>query len=656
MKYLTLLTITIVFTAASQTTAVVSDSLGPKQQGRLYTMPEFVVSATRWQVNVQHLPSSATVLTPADLAGKNGSSLANALEGIPGLFLKSYGGPGSVSTTSLRGMGAEHTLVLVDGQRYNNVRDGQVDFGIFLMQNVDRVEVLRGGFSSIYGADAVGGIINIITRRPEGKLRMRGEFTAGSYGMNGQQLSAEFNLGRAGVQLAAKREAGRGNYEFFFNDGISSSILRRQNADYAINQLQMLADVPLGSDLVVRFSNLLDWSDRGSPGAVLSPTSSSRARLRDGGFLTQATVDWIAQPTLSVRVSSLFNAQRRQYLDPLASTGGDDQQSEFADRTILLTPQLRYVLSSRSSLILGAEYSHSAIASRQITTADRSQQSLFLSSDHILEFARDLVYQINVYPSIRFDHFSDVPGALNPKLGVNIGLWRSPGIRFKSSYGTSFRAPTFYDLYWKNGGNPTLQPERSLSFDAGFLVSSDLSGPFQIEASYFDISTKDRIVWTPGKSGLWSPKNLQKVNSSGIEIIAAWHVVNNHVVVSASYSNSDSRKTSADSPDDQTVNKQLPFIPHEMAGVSLALSLGVTTVNVHHTFTGYRYTTETNDPHFILSGYHKTDANVSIRLSERPFVADARFEVTNLFNTDYQVFPNFPMPLRTFAVKALVEF
>jgi outer membrane cobalamin receptor len=122
-----------VYGLASQTKAVPPDSLAQKQQERLYTMPEFVVSATRWQVNVQQLPSSATVLTSADLLGTNGNTLGSALEGVPGLFLKSYGGPGSVSTTSMRGMGAEHTLVLVDGQRYNNVRDGQVDFGIFLL-------------------------------------------------------------------------------------------------------------------------------------------------------------------------------------------------------------------------------------------------------------------------------------------------------------------------------------------------------------------------------------------------------------------------------------------------------------------------------------------------------------------------------------------
>jgi vitamin B12 transporter len=655
-KFIILLSAVVFSGAASQTKTEASDSLVQTKRDRSYTLPEFVVSATRWQVRVQDLPSSATVLTAADLLGSNGSSLADALEGVPGLFLKSYGGPGSVTTTSLRGMGAEHTLVLIDGQRYNNVRDGQVDFGIFLLENVDRVEVLRGGFSSVYGADAVGGIINIITHRRGAKADLKAEFTAGSYGLNGEHVNSSFNLGGVGLQLAAQREAGKGDYEFEFNDGLSSSVLRRQNSDYAINQVQLLADVPFRPDLTLRVSSAYDWSERGSPGAVLSESSYNKARLRDAGYLTQATVDWAVQPALSIRLSSLFNAQRRQYTDPLATGGPDDEETDFADRTISFTPLVRYMLSSSSTMNFGTEYSHSTISSNQVASADRDQESIFLATDHILEFPRDLLYQINLYPSIRYDHFSDVRGSVNPKLGVNLGLWRPLEVRVKSSFGSSFRVPTSNDLYWKNGGNPALRPERSLSFDAGVALAFDLFGPIDLEASYFDIRTNDRIIWTPDEGGLWSPKNLQKVQSSGFEVIAASHLAGDHLVLRLSYSNADTRKTGGESQDDLTLSKQLPYVPHETAAASLSFRIGRVNANVHQMFTGFRFVTETNDPKFILAAYTKTDANLAVRLVEHPFCADARFEGSNLFNSNYQLFPNFPMPLRTLAFRLIVEY
>lgn len=656
IRHILLLTVLAVSVLASQTRGVPPDSLSQKPQERLYTMPEFVVSATRWQVSAQQLPSSATVLTSADLLGANGNSLRSALEGVPGLFLKSYGGPGAVSTTSMRGMGAEHTLVLVDGQRYNNVLDGQVDLGIVLLQNVDRVEVLRGGFSSIYGADAVGGIINIITRRPDGRLDVRAELGAGSYGMSGFQLGTDFSLFGVGMQVAVRREAGKGNYEFEFNDGISSATLHRQNSDYALHQVQLVAGAPLSSALSLRVSSIYDWSERGSPGAVITPTSGTLGRLVDRGFLNQATVEWAVAPALLARFPLLFHSQRREYTNPLAAVTDGNDDAVYNDRTIAFTPHMRYVLDPSSSLNVGAEYSSSSVSSTAVLSTTRIQSGLFISTDHVLELPNSFFYQINFYPSIRYDHFSDFAGTVNPKVGINLGLWKTAGLRLKASYGRSFRAPTFDDLYWKSGGNPALKPERSLSFDAGMAIAPILAGAPELEVNYFDIRTNDRIIWSPDKNGFWSPKNLQDARSGGIELIAAWRLFDDQLVFRGSYSNYETRKISSASADDQTVNKQLPYIPNEIAALSCTATVGRIRFSVHHTFTGFRFVTETNDPRYVLPSYGKTDANVSVRLAKEPFNADLRFEVTNLFHSKYELFPNYPMPLRSFALKILVDY
>ena len=619
-------------------------------------MPEFIVSATRWLVNVQQLPSSASVLTAADLLATNGSTLESALDGIAGLFLKSYGGPGAVTTTSMRGMGAEHTLVLVDGQRYNNVLDGQVDLGIFLMQNVDRVEVLRGGFSSMYGADAIGGIINIITRRPDGKPDVRAELGAGSYGMSGFQLGTDFSLYGIGMQVAARRESGRGDYEFNFDDGISSKTLRRQNSDYALNQVQLVAGAPLSPVLSLRFSSMYDWSDRGSPGAVITATSGTLGRLVDRGLLNQATLEWTIGPALLGRFPLLLHLQRREYTNPRAAEVDGNDDAVYNDRTIAFTPHLRYVLNSSTSVNAGAEFSHSSASSTSVLSAERKQAGVFVSTDHVIELPGSFLYQVNVYPSVRYDHFSDVSGTVNPRIGVNVGIWRPAGIRLKASYGKSFRAPTFDDLYWRNAGNPDLRPERSLSFDAGVTFAPGVEPAPELEMNYFDICTSDRIVWSPDNNWLWSPKNLQNVRSSGIELIATWRLIGDRLLLRGFYTNADTRKTSSASADDQTLNRQLPYIPHETAGLSCALTLGRAKINVHYTFTGFRFVTETNDPGFVLSGFGKTDANISIRIIEAPFNADLRVEAVNLSNARYELFPNYPMPLRSLAAKILVDF
>lgn len=646
----------IVTTAAFAQGSAASDTLSAPAEAKLYTLPEFVVSATRWKANVTTLPSSVTVLTADDLSSGRDGTLAAALEGVPGLFLKSYGGPGSVVTTSIRGMGAEHTLVLVDGQRYNNVRDGQVDFGIMQLQNIERIEVLRGGFSSMYGTDALGGIINIVTQRPGAEYSIRGEILAGSYGMRGGQLSADLPLGQVGLMLSARREAGKGDYEFKFQDGLSSSIQRRQNADYVLNQIQLFADAKPFAGATIRWSTSYNWSDRGSPGAVLSEASSNLARLRDAGLQSQASLEWNVTPRVAFRFSSLFNAQDRVYRDPLLPGETADQESDFGDRSIVVTPNVRFAINNWTFLNVGGEYAHSSMSSNQVEAADRSQYSFFVSSDHTMELSREFLYQVNVFPSFRIDRLSGLAGDYSPKLGINVGIWRPLALRVKSSVGRSFRAPNFNDLYWKGSGNPLLKPERSVGFDAGAALAVSLIGRLELEASYFDINTSDRIVWTPDASGLWTPKNLQRVQSAGVEFIAAWRLLSESVLIRASYTNADSRKTGSATTDDQTLNKQLPYLPHETAALSLTVRLSPFTIDLRHEYTGFRYTTETNDTRYLLQPYQKTDVSLSAVLSGKPAVVTARVGGSNVFNSVYQIFPYFPMPLRMFNLRVSVDY
>jgi vitamin B12 transporter len=657
MKRIALLTLVFLTVARAQVSEPASDStVAATGHAREFSLPEIVVSATRWGIDARHLPSSATVLSSVDLQKGSATTLASALEGVPSLFVKSYGGPGAVSTTSIRGMGAEHTLVLIDGQRYNNIRDGQVDFGIFLLNGVDRVEILRGGYSSLYGSDALGGVINIVTKRPDGRGHVSAEASAGSYGMNGQALGAEFGLGDVGFRLAARRESGKGDFEFRFHNGTGSMLLRRSNGDYLISQLQAFVDYSPSDDLKINVSNIYGSSDRGSPGAVLSPSTNSRARLSDDDLLSQLSVEWAIDPSLLLKVGSSYDYESRTYSDPGLSIAGDALESRYNSGTLLVTPHLRYVIAPAAQLTLGAELGHSIIRSNEVNDAVRGQRSVFLSTEHLFDIPHNFPYQISLFSSLRYDDFSDVVGEVSPKVGFNIGLLRSPNLHIRSSFGRSFHAPTFYDLYWKSGGNPNLHPERSTSFDAGLLLTVDVLGPLDLELNYFDIDTRDRIAWTPRADGLWSPKNLQRVKSAGLEVIAGWRLLSDRLQLHASYTHSKAKKVSRDGPNDLTADKQLIYLPLESASFSASLHFPRWSLNVVHSYTGFRYVTETNDPHFILPAFQKTDLNLLCTILAGSVSVRTKFEILNVFNSDYQVFPGFPMPLRTYALNLMLEY
>jgi len=133
------------------------------------------------------------------------------------------------------------------------------------------------------------------------------------------------------------------------------------------------------------------------------------------------------------------------------------------------------------------------------------QRSVFAATQHTVALPWTVPFEFILYPSLRYDDFSDFKSDVSPRLGVNVGLVKEPVLRIRASYGKSFHAPVFNDLYWKYGGNPNLRPERSTSFDAGCTAELNAGGRLRLDASYFSIDAKDRIVWTPGSDGFGRP-------------------------------------------------------------------------------------------------------------------------------------------------------
>jgi iron complex outermembrane receptor protein len=237
-----------------------------------------------------------------------------------------------------------------------------------------------------------------------------------------------------------------------------------------------------------------------------------------------------------------------------------------------------------------------------------------------------------------------VDGDVSPKLGVNIGLLGSPVLRFRSSYGKSYRVPTFNDLYWIAGGNPDLKPERSLSFDSGLLFGGEWGGAWTIDINYFDIRTRDRIAWTPSSGTFWSPKNLSEVTSKGVEVEGSWTGFDGQLQLSVTSSWNTVTKTSEDFQGDPTKGKQLIYVPKQTVSGMAIVILGDIRIYLQHNWTSFRYTTETNDR--FLPSYAVTSAAIKYSLPLGSLRGFLKLESTNIFNSKYQVIALYPMPLR----------
>ena len=313
---------------------------------------------------------------------------------------------------------------------------------------------------------------------------------------SGHSSASEFRLegGGEGFGLlgSLRREQGRGDYEFRFNDGRTETTLTRGGEDYSLLTGDVRADWKVSPTLRSTATFTYSDADRGSPGVVTDPSSKGKGRLWDRLEYLRGGLDWDAAGGVSLRVNGSAHYGFEHFDDPGQLLNGATLHSLYANHDVIVTPEALFDFSPALSGLAGVEFARASIQSSEIAEAVRIQRSAFLSTEHSLPLPWQVPYEIILYPSIRYDDYSDVSGDVSPRLGVNIGLLREPGLRLKASYGRSFRAPVLNDLYWIAGGNPALKPERALSFDTGFRF--DLAGSLRIEASYFSIDSRDRIA------------------------------------------------------------------------------------------------------------------------------------------------------------------
>jgi len=610
----------------------------------VYPLPEVVVTGTRLEAHTSTSPTSVVVLSQHDLRSKPGSLLASSLESIPGLFVRSYGGGASLRSVSVRGMGPEYTLVLLDGQRVNSYQNGQVDLGVIPLMGIERVEIVRGGHSPLYGADAVGGVINVFTRKPASTFTAGASLSAGSYGYRAAEASLSGTLGRFGGRFAFRNERGDGNFTYPYDDGITSTTLERLGADYRMNnaegRVEYMTDDDFETSLLVSYGE----ADRGVPGPVTSAKTSGGARLADQAVRSRWTIDWRPSADKRLSVASAFSYAFQEYTDPSLDLGGSILRSVYVNRHATIAPAFEFTPDHALQATTGAELVRAWVNSNELKTTVRWQQSVYATLRYTALLPTKVPHELVLYPSLRYDHFSDVEGALSPKIGLNLGLLRDPVLRIRASYGRSFRAPTFNDLYWFAGGNPQLRPERSVSFDCGLYCALDMLGLMYLDISYFTMDTRDRIVWSPANGMIWSPVNVGRVVTQGAEVEGRWTGFRGALSLALNSAWTDARSRRWGDIHDPADGKQLVYVPQQTVTATMDLRVAGFHLFVSHSWVSHRYTTKTNDRH--LPSYAVASASILYTPPIEFLAVTLKLEASNLFNQPYQILALYPMPLR----------
>ena len=637
-----LLAIVVIFSGQMTAQHQNSDSLAS------VSLPEIVVTATRSTLPLTDSPSPVEVLRANSLGPIGGSSADELLQRANGMFLQDLGGEGALKTASLRGTATQHLLILVNGSRLTSFQNGLVDLSLLPLTDIDRIEVLRGGSSALYGADALGGVVNILTRSAGSRGHARGEASAGSFGFRRWMLEGDGRIGVIGLLAGVALEEGRDDYPYSVSrPGNPDTSLRRENSDFRRHQMYLHSDVNLDRGSELSFMGQVSRGEGGVPGSVTFP--SPKARQKDDNVNLQLRYRTDRIDGIDVELQSAFRYGLQNYRDPNPLFPID---TYYHNSALSVNPQIYATPFEGFRLTFGGEISEARLRGGDFNgIVRRTQQALYVCGELQWTFDRPWGDRLSLFGTTRYDNFSDVDDVVTPKVGINVRLLKEGDVRLRASYGRSFRAPSFNDLYFVGFNNPFLKPERSTNADVGVMAGWDMRGRHSIEITWYSLRMNDRIIFD---LNTFKPENIGRSSSTGLEVQYSGAALEGALAFSANYNYTDTRKLNRDFAGDPTYKKHLPFIPAHLLSFSLTVHLEPVALSVYHLIAGSRFTS--NDNSLSLPMYRFTNMSVSLPLRMGDVGLRVGAQVDNMFDLPFSVVPGYPMPGRRIKAGIRLEY
>jgi vitamin B12 transporter len=483
---------------------------------------DLVVTATRVETPGREVASSVTVITNDELVRTRRSTVLDALKDVIGLWVSQNGGPGATASVAIRGANNEHTLVLIDGVELNDPINPSrsYDLAHLSLSLVEKVEVLRGPQSPLYGSDAMGGVINIITRKGRGRPRLALSSSAGSYGswngdlgLSGSSGRGDYSFGlsyarTAGFSAASDRYPGNSEKDGYRNLTLSGRF------GYAVRK-------NIDLDVMVRSISARSAIDNFGGSYGDDPTSFqdydatlARAQAR-GLFLGNR---WEQKLTVSWTRSSRNLINTPDEAHPLESENGT-----YGGRLVQVDCQNNFFLGASQTLTAGFEFGQEEGRSDYVSEAPAGTYE----SSFPTKKARAAGFYVQDQWKVRGSFFIAAGARLDVHsrtgaawTGRIAPAWiiGATGTKFKATLGTGFKSPSLYQLFapptaWGPIGNIGLRPERVTGWDAG--VEQDVvRDRIRLGVTYFRNSFRDLIDF----DYLQGYINIGRAGTRGVEI------------------------------------------------------------------------------------------------------------------------------------------
>ncbi|HWS73285.1 MAG TPA: TonB-dependent receptor [Thermoanaerobaculia bacterium] len=545
---------------------------------------EIVVTASALPETVESTPAAVTVITREDIDRQQARDVADLLREVPGVIVARSGSAGKATSMFTRGAASTQTLVLWNGIEINNPYFSGYDWGRFSTAGVDRIEIVRGPFSALYGSEAMAGVVNVFTTPRKSALHV--DIARGGEGLQNALIDG------AWVSPTAQLS---GAYEHRQDDGFDP------NDDFSQNTASALAKWMPSQAFSVGIAARHTTYDEGIPfntNADATALVPSLSRRQDG-HETQVSIPIAFTLGRFVNELTFSDSRRRDDFedpaDPFITGSTTDSKTGRAHlATHFSTPV--------GTLVAGGEYERAVVNDvtnfgANFEDARRTSRSFFAEDRYSRELGT--ASRLELSAGVRYDKFDVFGSQTSPRAAIAILAGSN---KFRAAYGHGFRAPSLGELYFPFFGNPDLTAERSRSFEVGYDHTLRNEGLFS--ATYFNSRYKQLITFDPTT---FVSENIGRVRSDGVELgLQQRTSANTYAAISYTYLRRN---------EDEATHERLLRRPKHSGSLVLGYRSGAIDTNIVVLRSGARLDTEPVAPfgHVTNAGYTTVDVNLQYR-------------------------------------------
>ncbi|WP_026804324.1 TonB-dependent receptor plug domain-containing protein [Aliarcobacter lanthieri] len=560
-----------------------------------------VTSVTKSEQKLKDVTSNVDVITSEDIEARKFKTVAEVLQTIAGVQVSQSGGIGQQTSVFLRGMDSKKTLVLVDGIRYNDPSGNGANFEHLMINDIERIEVIKGAQSSIWGADASAGVINIITKSAKDGTYGSANIEYGRY----DTTIAKANISHKNKNFDAKLGVTRVDTNGFSAMSPKSSEAKKYEKDGYENTT---ANIKLGYNfnennrLSTSYEIIDTKTDIDGNDSFYNPDPNNTDKAKTKTHLANLTYENKNDIALT-KVYANYTDIKREYTSNTPKYKGTIK--EYGVNT-----SIDY-LDNSSNLVLGADYKK--FENKANIDKNYDNKGIFISNTNKFFDNKTIFTQ-----SLRYDKYSDFENKTTGKVGVK--QYIIDDLNISANYGTGYNIPSTFELYDASSGNINLKPEKTKSYDVGVEYKG-------FSATYFNSKIENLINWEWTGPGAYDGKNKNiegKSRFKGIEL-AYKNSITEDIFLNLNYT-----RLSAKNKDEQEFGRR----PKNKVGFGVDYyGLKDFHFNINGEYIGERY--DFNNKQGAKTGnYTIWNAVVDYDISKN---FSTYVKLDNIFNKDYQI-------------------